>query len=91
MGRTARFTLAVAAAAALFLHPVRARNTVRVAALRDTVRGHESLVAGELIVQFKATADERLVAGDIQQVGAAGQGGARSARGSGWRSTPTSP
>ena len=69
MGRTARLTLAVAAAAALFLHPVRARNTVRVAALRDTVRGHESLVAGELIVQFKATADERLVAGDIQQVG----------------------
>jgi len=69
MGRAARFTLVVAAGAATFLLPVRARDTVRVAAVRETAKSRESFVAGELIVQFRATADERLVAGDIQQVG----------------------
>ena len=69
MGRAARFTLVLAAGAAVFLLPVRARETVRVAAVRETARSHESLVAGELIVQFRPTAEERLVAGDIQQVG----------------------
>ena len=69
MGRAARFTLVLAAGAACFLVPVRARDTVRVAALRETAKNRESFVAGELIVQFKATAEERLVAGDIQMVG----------------------
>ena len=69
MGRAARFTLVLAAGAAFFLLPVRARDTIRVAALRETAKNSESFVAGELIVQFKATAEERLVAGDIQQVG----------------------
>ena len=69
MGRAARFTLVLAAGTAFFLLPVRARDTVRVAALRESPKSHESFVAGELIVQFKATADERLVAADIQQAG----------------------
>ena len=69
MGRAARFTLVLAAGTAFFLLPVRARDTVRVAALRESAKSHESFVAGELIVQFKATADERLVAADIQQAG----------------------
>jgi serine protease len=69
MGRAARFILVLAIGAAAFLLPVRARDTIRVAALRETAKSHESIVAGELIVQFKATAEERRVAGDIQEVG----------------------
>jgi serine protease len=69
MGRAARVILVLAIGAAAFLVPVRARDTIRVAALRETAKSHESLVAGELIVQFKATAEERLVARAIQQVG----------------------
>jgi serine protease len=69
MLRSLRFIVVLGAGATFFLLPVRARDTLRVAALRETARSGGSLVAGELIVQFKATADERQVAGDIQQVG----------------------
>jgi len=69
MGRASRFLLVLALGAAAFLLPVRARDTLRVAALRETARGQQSFVAGELIVQFKETADDRRVAGDIQVVG----------------------
>jgi serine protease len=69
MGRTARFILVLALGAGAFLLPVRARDTVRVAALRQTARSHEASVPGELIVQFKAGADDSRVAGDIQGIG----------------------
>jgi serine protease len=69
MGRASRFLLVLALGAAAFLLPVRARDTLRVAALRQSARGNESFVAGELIVQFKDTADDRRVVGDIQVVG----------------------
>jgi serine protease len=69
MGRASRFLLVLAVGVAVLLPAVRARDTLRVAALRPTARGQESFVAGELIVQFKETADDRRVTGDIQVVG----------------------
>ena len=69
MGRTARFILVLALGSGASLLPARARDSVRVAALRQTARTHEAFVAGELIVQFKAAAEDSRVVGDIQEIG----------------------
>ena len=69
MSRTARFILVLAVGGGAFLLPVRARDTVRVAALRQTARSHETSVPGELIVQFKAAAEDSRVVGAIQGIG----------------------
>src|SRR6185436_2731019 len=69
MGRTARFILVLALGGGAFLLPVRARDTVRVAALRHTSRTHETSVPGEVIVQFKAAVEDSRVVRDIQGIG----------------------
>lgn len=80
MGRFARYLLVLALGGAAFLLPVRARDTLRVASLRQTARAQQRFQPGEVIVQFKEAADDRRMVGDIQVVG--GRWAKRSAFGS---------
>ena len=69
MGRIWRFTLVLALGTSLFFVPVRARDTLRVASLRQTERSQQRYMPGQLVVQFKDQADDRRMVGDIQVVG----------------------
>jgi serine protease len=69
MGRASRYFLVLALGGAFFLLPVRARDTLRVAALRQTARSQQRFVPGELIVKFKDSADDQRMVGDIQVIG----------------------
>jgi serine protease len=80
VGRSKRFILVLALGGAVFLYPVRARDTLRVASLRQTARSQQRFLPGEVIVQFKEAADDRRMVGDIQEVG--GKWAKRSAFGS---------
>ena len=79
MGRASRYLLILALGSTVFLLPVRARDTIRVAALRQSARSHLLSVPGEVIVQFKETAEERRVVGGILDAG--GRSARRSAFG----------
>jgi len=49
--------------------PVRAGDNLRIAALRESARSQQRFVAGELIVQFKETAEDHRAVRDILEVG----------------------
>jgi serine protease len=83
MGRASRFLLVLALGGGTLLVPVRARDTIRVASVRQSPRAGQSHVPGELIVQFRATAEDRRVVSDIQAVG--GRWARRSAYGPRYR------
>ena len=85
MGRASRYLLVLALGGSFFLFPVSARETLRVASLRQTARSQQRFLPGELIVQFKDAADDRRMVGDIQVVG--GRLARRSAFGSRYRVT----
>jgi len=80
MGRSKRLLLVLALGGTVFLFPVRARDTLRVASLHQTARSQQRFMPGEVIVQFKDAADDRRMVGDIQEVG--GRWARRSAFGS---------
>jgi len=80
MGRIWRFTLGLALGTSFFFVPVRARDTLRVASLRQSERAQQRYLPGQLVVQFKDQADDRRMVGDIQVVG--GRQARRSAFGS---------
>src|SRR5687768_12363695 len=69
MGRASRYILIPALGSTVFLFPVSARETLRVASLRQTERGQQRFLPGEVIVQFKEAADDRRMVRGIQEVG----------------------
>jgi serine protease len=69
MGRASRCILILALGGTVFLFPISARETVRVASLRKTAQSQQRFLPGQLIVQFRDASDDRRMERGIQEVG----------------------